>query len=132
MRINSVIVSENISNLPMPNNENKVIIVQPLLSVRVPFIPTQLSFHFAIGLLDVEVNKEQKVTLVLSGPDEVECWKTEMPFVVAPDPNGKNNPNSIIHGDFRNIAFLYEGEYTLRAILENGESASYKFMLIKE
>lgn len=110
------IVSEDISNVqngPVNNN----VVINPLLVLRAPFVPTALSLAITILTVGVTPNDSHEMSITIKSPIGEEIYTTGRTNFSVPGISDNFNFNV----DLKNIPFMTEGEYTILFELDKTE-----------
>lgn len=92
------------------NGQNIQIITNPLLSLKLMFIPGQLSFSVIFGITDFDYNKEHRAQFKLIDPKGdvvIDTGEFHIPKIG----NDKNNDGFVGSLDLRNLVFRIKGNY---------------------
>lgn len=100
-------------------------LVAPQVVLRPQFIPGALSFGIGIGVRDVDLKKESKISFTISDPDGVviqDSGSNTFPAINYTDTIPAEYQGLLLNMDIRNMVIQSEGVYML-ALYINGEVA---------
>lgn len=124
IRITSFILSDGIINAPDQNGNVNQLLAKPTMLLKPQFIPSALSFCFALGVAGIDITKDgNKLKLTVMDPDENEVFtpgEMNIPVDAAAESMPVEQRGCLICMDMRNVAFRMEGVFHLRVEV-NGE-----------
>ncbi|MBO0449369.1 hypothetical protein JZO76_07425 [Enterococcus sp. MJM12] len=104
-----IIVSEDISNIQNSPANSNIVVINPLLILRAPFVPTALSLAITILSTGITANEEHEMSISILSPDKHEIYTTGKNKFSVPGMSDNFNFNV----DLKNIPFMTEGEYKI-------------------
>jgi hypothetical protein len=116
-----------------PNNESKLILIQPALNFLVPFIPTQLSFAVFIAISGLEVNKQNKFEVRVTDP--VGELISSSPWLIEPNQikdTGATDAAAMITFNVKNMVLRKSGRYFVRLFLGQDQLGDQFFDVINK
>lgn len=128
IRFRSLMVLEDVNVVPVPNNDPKIVLTQPVINFIVPFVPTQLSFSIMAVVSHYKPYIQYQLEIVIINTVQNVVINT-IPWTVYEE----SNKSDVTLGGFflsnvKNLVIATEGEYLLE-IRHNGEtlgSASFE------
>lgn len=126
MAISQIIFSENIEQQQNgPINTLKV--VNPILQINVPFLPTNFSFSMIAITSGLDFQNPHTIELKVENPKGETLYSTGQQQI----PALPNTDNLNFNLDLKNIIFDNPGDYVGKLIIDNIESAR-NTLLVKE
>jgi len=128
-----LLVCETAQLLPDNKGGDAVMILQPIMKKIVPFVPTQLTFSVAGGIIDLEQNSKHMVKITMTDPNGVEKEVATAPIEVGVHKRKDAMGMGQIGFEFRNFEIYHEGLYIVKAYLDNVFNMEYSFeVLVRE
>ncbi|GIP58678.1 hypothetical protein [Paenibacillus woosongensis] len=124
-KLRAVIVVEDTNFIPT-QSESKLVLVQPILSFNVPFIPTQLSFNLVTAVSHFDKNQNYRIDLkVINSKNGQELTFTSWEIQDIDDK--RNSPASgLMITSIKNMIVEDEGDYIIEVYAE-GEKIGEDF-----
>lgn len=124
-KLTAFMMFENIQNSTSPEGINVAALLNPIVVVRPAFIPSYYSFVIAIGLQEMDVEKNNTLRIKITKPSsQEECvFDSGLIFLPVIHNAEENLPKKYqgfsLNVDLRNISFTEEGEYTILIIVND-------------
>ncbi|SFB91094.1 hypothetical protein SAMN04488102_101376 [Alkalibacterium subtropicum] len=135
MSINAqIIIAEDIETLPAGNNGQLTKMVNPVLKMRVPFIPAGLTFVVSVITTGIDFNKKHDFSIELVKEDSTDSGQDKVIYstgsqILNPNKNVTDNFNFNI--DLKNTPFREEGMYKVIFKID-GTSHSQQFEVVAD
>ena len=107
---------------------NMLKVVNPILQINVPFLPTNYSFSMVALTSGIDFGKNHIIELKVENPDGKVLYSTGQQQI-PPLPNTDNLNFNI---DLKNIVFETAGSYKGRLIIDNQEATTNDLLVIKK
>lgn len=131
-RLGYFVVCEDVQ--PVTNKENAIIqaLINPLLAVQLPFLPTTYTLAFSLGITDIAGDGPYQLKIEISNKESGEIAYELSDTLMAPkemlDSLEKSESDLVffqLGGPLKNILFKSTGKYEIKVYFENVEIANY-------
>lgn len=126
--ISSFMLCESSQNIPSGQGSVVQQLIGPITTLRPQYIPGNYSFSVSVGIIGVDMQKENSMRFVLKAPSGAmlnDLGETPLPVAAVDSNLPKEYSGFVACIDFRNVVISEEGVYSLEVYI-NGESIGAK------